>query len=131
MTNRTVPAAAKGMPTASIASLSFVAKRDGKALPKPTPGQLPRCFWHAVPTGDDYADEKAGVRLALEYLAFEAEAAKATHYCPILALIISDMPKPLGPIETAFLSLIGFGLRGAFPFSSAVASHWNRSEGRA
>jgi hypothetical protein len=52
-----------------VGRLSFVAPRDGKILPKPTGGQLGRCFWHGKATGDYVKDCLTGEALALEYLA--------------------------------------------------------------
>jgi hypothetical protein len=106
-----------------IARLSFVAMRDGRALLLPTEGQFPRCFWHVKPTGDLRADDLAGEKLALEYLAFE-EADKGG--MGNLQLIVGDMPRKLGPIEISFLAMVSYAAGAGRRRAEEAAAYYNR-----
>lgn len=103
----------------SIEDLSFVASRDGVQLPKYTEGQLPRCFW-SVPTRGSYSAEcDLGAELALEYLAFEENNPS----CPILNLIVTDMPSPLTGVEVGFLIMVGFAASAGADYARRVRAH--------
>jgi hypothetical protein len=105
-----------------IARLSFVAMRDGRALLLPTEGQLCRCFWHVKPTGDPRADDLAGEKLALEYLAFEeADKGGAGH----LSLIVGDMPRKLGPIEISFLAMVSYAASAGRRRAEELAAYYD------
>jgi hypothetical protein len=106
-----------------IARLSFVARRDGRALLLPTEGQYPRCFWHVEPTGDPRADDLAGEKLALEYLAFEEAAKGGPGY---LQLIVGDMPRKLGHIEISFLAMVSYAAGAGAQRVRDVAARWER-----
>jgi hypothetical protein len=106
-----------------ITRLSFVADRDGKALQKPTGRQFPRCFWHVKSTGDLTADDLAGEKLALEYLAFEEANKGRAGYLP---LIVGDMPRKLGPIEISFLAMVSYAASAGAQRARNVAAYWER-----
>lgn len=108
-----------------LKALSFVASRDGKALPKPVSDELPRCFWHVKSTGDYQLDTQLGTQIALEYLAYE-DADKGG--AGILNLIISDMPRPLGDVEDAFLQLVGLVAKNGYQRAQQIVAHWNAAE---
>lgn len=101
-----------------IARLSFVADRDGKALPKPERGQWERCFWNVRPSGHYAKDCATGRALALEFLAYEAEDEGGPG---ALQLIVKDMPRDLTGIEIGFLSTVGR--------AAGASVRWAREEG--
>lgn len=90
-------------PYPDIGRLSFVATRDGKALPKPKGNQLGRCFWHVKPSGDYGKDCVTGRALALEYLSFAEE--KTGDCPPFLPWIVRDMPRAL---TVGFLTMVSY-----------------------
>lgn len=100
-----------------FASLSFVAVRDGKKLPKPEKGQWPRCFWHVQSSGDYGADCIIGEELALEYINFAA----LNTSCPsILGWIVSDMPRELTGVEIGFLDIVACCIPAGAPRAKQV-----------
>jgi hypothetical protein len=113
---------------ADIAALSFVASRDGKALPKPTKNQERRCFWNVAGTGDYDQDCKLGQQLALEYLAFE-EADKGGPG-NLLHMIVSDMPRPLTGAEKGFLIMVSYAAGAGADKARRVAAYWREMRAR-
>jgi len=105
-----------------ISDLSFVhdmpkAKRGGTVKTKP------RCFRHVRSTGDRRNDEELGYRFALEYLAHEeADFGGAGK----LQLIVQDMPRKLGAMEIAFLTLISYAAGAGAHEARRVATYWER-----
>jgi hypothetical protein len=98
------------MSTIEIGDLSFVAdRRKGKR----------RCFWHIPKTADP---EELGLRLALEYLAFE-EADKGGP--GNLQLIVQDMPRELAPAEIGFLTLVSYAAGAGADKARKVKAYWN------
>ncbi len=106
-----------------IVDLSFVASRDGKALPKAKKGEISRCFWHVLPTGEYGTDNEQGSRLALEYLLYEEH--KGANSPTILPQIIGDMPRPLGGIEIGFLTLVGFAAEAGANRARGISAYWD------
>jgi len=84
-----------------VTSLPFVADRKTPLAP----GELPRCFWNASSGGDAWADNELGNQYALEYLRYEAALDHNVEPF-ILPMIIADMPRKLGQIELAFLTVV-------------------------
>ena len=107
-----------------IDRLSFVADRDGNALPKPKGRQSPRCFWHVKPTGDLGADEVTGESLALEYLTYEET--KGPDSPSILPWIVKDMPRDLTSIEISFLTIVGFAAAEGPQRAREICAYWER-----
>jgi len=107
-----------------IGDLSFVASRDGKALPKAKKGEMRRCFWHVFPTGEYGADNDEGNRLALEYLSYEET--KGPNSPTLLPQIIGDMPRPLGGIEIGFLTLVGFAAGDGAERARRISAYWDK-----
>jgi len=105
-----------------IATLSFVASRDGKMLPKPREGQHLRCFWNVNATGDYGRDCRTGQALALEFLAFEEADAGGPGYLP---MIVGDMPRPLTGVEIGFLTLTSFAAGAGAARAQEIASYWD------
>jgi hypothetical protein len=102
--------------------LSFVAFRDGNTLPLPKGDELPRCFWHVKPTGDCWADEAAGDKLALEYLEFQAQPGEM----PFLQMIVRDMPRKLTGIEIGFLSTVAHAACSGVQSARNLVAHYER-----
>lgn len=107
----------------NIDALSFVASRDGKVLPKAKKGEVGRCFWHVLPTGEYGADCDQGNRLALEYLLYEAN--KGPNAPTLLPQIVGDMPSPLGGIEIGFLTLVGFAAEAGANRARGISAYWD------
>jgi hypothetical protein len=109
-------------PIPDIGRLSFVATRDGKALPKPKRDQFPRCFWHVKPSGDYAADCATGRKLALEYLSFAEEN---TGGCPpSLPWIVRDMPRALTGIEVGFLTMVSYAAGAGAQRARQISADW-------
>jgi hypothetical protein len=87
----------------TVSSLSFVAMRDGKTLPKATKKQLPACFWNVAGTGHYGEDCEIGETLALEYLALEEADSNGMGHLP---KIVGDMPRELTGVEVGFLCTV-------------------------
>lgn len=115
-----------------ITSLSFVADRDGKALPKydRKKDRLPRCFWHVPKIADETkpggytTNSTLGERLALEYLAYEETSDVGA---PMLANIVCDMPRPLTGVEVGFLQIVGYAASAGAARARRVSKHWEIS----
>jgi hypothetical protein len=110
-------------PYPDVGRLSFVATRDGKALPKPKRGQSPRCFWHVKPSGDYGKDCETGRRLALEYLALEEEDTGGPGH---LQHIVMDMPRALTGIEIGFLTMVSYAAGAGAERAREVSAYWDR-----
>ncbi|KSV84561.1 hypothetical protein N183_12100 [Sinorhizobium sp. Sb3] len=106
-----------------LKALPFTAMRDGKQLPMPMEGQLPRCFWHVAPTGNYGHDCRTGNRYALEYLAYEEGAVCGSG---ILNLIVNDMPRPLTGIENGFLSMVCFAAGAGAHRARQIKAYWDK-----
>ena len=109
----------------AVDGLSFVASRDGKTLPKPIGDQSGRCFWNVTATGDHTQDCDTGVRLALEYLAFEeADVEGGGH----LQLIVKDMPRAFTGVEVGFLQMVSFAAGAGAKKARRISAHWDSCE---
>ena len=115
----------------SVAGLSFVASRDGKSLPKPIGDQCGRCFWNVAATDEYDQDCNTGVRLALEYLAFEeANVGGAGH----LQMIVKDMPRAFTGVEVGFLQMVSFAAGAGAKEARRISAYWDsckKTEGKA
>ena len=105
----------------SVAGLSFVASCDGKTLPKPIGDQCGRCFWNVTATGDYTQDCDTGVRLALEYLAFEEAAVESGGH---LQMIVEDMPRALTGVEVGFLQMVSFAAGAGAKEARRISAYW-------
>lgn len=112
----------KGKRRDAVASLSFVASRDGKTLPLPKKDQWSRCFWHVKPTDDWDQGNLIGRRLALEYLAFEEKNVGP----PLLGWIVRDMPPGLDGVQVGFFSLIAHAAAAGASRAREISAYWDR-----
>jgi hypothetical protein len=96
-----------------VARLPFVkSQRSGR-----------RCFWSVQRTGDYWRDSEVGRHHALDYLKYEAERGDGH---PSLVSILSDMPRPFGAVELAFLHMISFGFgRDTYTRAKHVSDYWD------
>lgn len=98
-----------------IARLPFVSSQ----------GKGPRCFWNVKGkrTGNYWRDSQVGRHFALDYLKYEAERGDGH---PSLVAILSDMRRPYGEIELAFLHMISFGFsRDTYTRAKQVSDYWD------
>jgi hypothetical protein len=110
----------------AVAGLSFVASRDGKTMPKAKGDQCGRCFWNVTATGDYEQDCNTGVRLALEYLAFEeADSGGGGHLQSIV-----DMPRLLTGVEIGFLQMVSFAAGVGAKEARRISAYWDCCEKR-
>jgi len=91
----------------SVADLSFVRSKSKG-----------RCFWHVPSIGDG----RLGERLALEYLAFEEADEGGPGY---LQLIVSDMPRKLGPTEISFLYFVSRAAGAGADKARRISAYWD------
>lgn len=86
-------------------------------------GRGPRCFWSVKRTGDYWRDSQVGRHYALDYLDYEAQRADEH---PSFVSILSDMRRPYGAIELAFLHMISFGFsRDTHTRAKRVSDYWD------
>ncbi len=85
-----------------------------------------RSWWSVETTDDDSRNSELGSKFAIEYLDNE-ELRKGNGS---LGWIVGAMPRDLGPIEIAFLSLIEIAAMSGRDRAREVAEYWRECQAR-
>jgi hypothetical protein len=94
-----------------ISALPFVSDRQD--------GQPGRCFWN----GAAGANRRLGQEFGLAYLRYEAS--QDHNVAPlILPWIVADMPRPLGPAETEFMTVVAIAAATGLDEAERVVAYW-------
>lgn len=107
-----------------ITSLSFVTDYLTTSTKRGQRRQTFRCFWSASPSGDYAADNRAGERLALEWLQYARASDMAGS--GLLGRVAADMPPKADGLTAGFWSVIGFAAAHGAPQGEALVEYWNR-----
>jgi hypothetical protein len=104
-------------PRDPLAELPFV---------KDTP-KARRNFWSVKKSDDPMQQSRIGTDYALAWLRYEVRP-ENNGMDTCLACIVGDMPRKLGHIEIAFLSMVGFAAKKGLSEAERINAYWNKCE---